>query len=57
MRCAGYQDLSSRLVKALREAIETDLGENSESEVRGLEALRLQNTMSSAFPHDAVLCM
>jgi hypothetical protein len=30
----GYQDLSSRLVKALREAIETDMGDASEREVR-----------------------
>lgn len=30
---SGYQDLSSRLVKALREAIETDMGDASEREV------------------------
>lgn len=31
---AGYQDLSSRLVKALREAIETDMGDATERDVR-----------------------
>lgn len=30
---AGYQDLSSRLVKALREAIETDMGDATERDV------------------------